>query len=72
MGSAEGRSPFAGSLRMSLSYKFSPIPGQEEGQGDGRKGFFNTLLRPFSLGPGPQARCSQETSILCAPTRGTL
>jgi hypothetical protein len=36
MGCAEGRSPFAGSLRVSLSYKFFPLPGQERGQGDGR------------------------------------
>ena len=31
--SAEGRSPFAGSLRVSLRYKFIPLPGQEGGQG---------------------------------------
>ena len=46
-GSAEGRSPFAGSLRacpepaegVSLRYKNVPLPGQEGGQGDGRIGF---------------------------------
>ena len=33
MGCAEGLSPFAGSLRMSLRYNCSPLPGQEERQG---------------------------------------
>jgi hypothetical protein len=33
MGCAEERSPFAGSLRESLRYKFYPLPGQV-----GRKG----------------------------------
>ncbi len=28
----------AGSLRVSLRYNFFPLPGQEGGQGDGRKG----------------------------------
>jgi len=29
MGSAEGRSPFAGSLKVFLRYEFFPLPGQE-------------------------------------------
>ena len=33
MGCAEGRSPFAGSLRVSLRYDFSPLPGQGGGLG---------------------------------------
>jgi len=44
MGSAEGQGHFAGSLRVSLRYKFFPLPfgklragsGQEGGQGIGR------------------------------------
>ena len=44
MGCTEGRSPFAGSLRVSLSYKFFPLPGEEGGQGGWSKGFFNILL----------------------------
>ena len=36
MGCAEGRCPSAGSLRVSLSCKFYPLPGQEGDQGDGR------------------------------------
>ena len=39
MGCAEGQSPFAGSLRVSLRYQLFPLPGQEWGHGDGRKGF---------------------------------
>ena len=39
MGCAEGLGPFAGSLRVSLRYDFSPLPGEEGGQGDGREGF---------------------------------
>ena len=37
MGCAEGRSPFAGCLRVSLSYRFPPppLPGQEEGARSG-------------------------------------
>jgi len=33
MGCAEGRSPFAGGLRVPLRYSFFPLPGQEGGQG---------------------------------------
>ena len=43
-GCAEGRSPFAGSLRVSLRYKLFPPSCQEGGQGDGRRGVFITLL----------------------------
>ena len=39
MGSAEGRSPFAGSLRVSLRYKFSPLLG--------RKGIREMIERVF-------------------------
>ena len=39
MGCAEGRSPSVGSLRVSLRYDFSPLPGHEGGRGDDRKGF---------------------------------
>ena len=42
-GCAEGRSPFAGSLRVSLRYKFFPRPGQDGGQGEYRRGVFSTL-----------------------------
>ena len=38
-GVCKGASPFAGSLRVSLRYDFSPLPGQEGGQGNGRKSF---------------------------------
>ena len=41
---AEGRSPFAGSLRVSLRYTFFPLPGQEGGQGDVER-VFSTLFR---------------------------
>lgn len=34
MDAAEGRSPFAWSLRASLRYDFSPVPGEEGGQVD--------------------------------------
>ena len=30
---------FRGRMRVSLRYKFFPLPGEEGGQGDGRKGF---------------------------------
>ena len=43
MWSAEGRSPFARCLRVSLRHNFFPLPGQEEAQGDARKGFFSNL-----------------------------
>ncbi len=43
MGCAEGLRPSARSLRVSLRYDFSPLPGQEGGQGDGRKGGVSTL-----------------------------
>ena len=39
MGCAEGRSPFAGSLRDTLRYDISPLSGQEGGRWEGRKGF---------------------------------
>ena len=44
MGSAEGRSPFAGSLRVSLRYKFFPPFLAGRGIGGWSKGFFSTLL----------------------------
>ena len=44
MGCAEGRSPIAGSLRVSLRYDIFPLPTQEGSQGVGRMGFFNTLV----------------------------
>ena len=39
MGCAEGQSPFAGSMRVSLRYKFFPPSWQEGGQGEGREVF---------------------------------
>ena len=46
MRSAEGRSPFAGSLRVSLRYRCLPPSWQEGGKGDGRsdESGFSTLL----------------------------
>ena len=48
MGCAEAQSPFAGSLRVSLSYEFFPLPvlslSKEKGSGGWSKGFFSTLL----------------------------
>ena len=51
MGCAEGHSPFAGSLRVSLRYKFFPLSAQacpEPAEGKGVRGswrgVFNTLL----------------------------
>ena len=38
-GCAEGRSPFAGSMRVPLRYNLFPFPGYEAGHGDGREGF---------------------------------
>ena len=46
MGCAEGRSPFAGSLRVPLRNNFYPLPGQEGGQAGWSKGYFSNLLEP--------------------------
>ena len=51
MGCAEGRSHFAGSLRVSLRYIFFALPGQEGGQGDGRpdvSGFSTLQVNPHA------------------------
>ena len=59
MGCAEGRSPFAGSLRVSLRYNFFPLPGQEGGQGDGRKGF----SAPHTLVPALGSKDAEGAGI---------
>ncbi len=41
MGSAEGRSPFAGSLRVSLRYNFPPLPATK-----GARGTVERVLQP--------------------------
>ena len=54
--SVEGEAPSNGGLWVSPKYAFHPLPGQEGGvprrklgEGDGRKGFFITLLKtPWS------------------------
>jgi hypothetical protein len=67
MGCAEGQSPFAGSLRVSLSYKFFPLPGQEGGKGDGRKVFQHPAI---ILIHRPEGAPSLQAEANASRTRG--
>ena len=44
MGCAEGQSPFAGSLRVSLRYNFSLLPGTRKESEEDLEGYFSSLL----------------------------
>ena len=56
MGCAEGQSPFAGSLRVSLRYSFSPSWYRKESE-EGQEEFFRSLL-------GIQT-CARESPWVC-------
>jgi len=65
-GCAEGQSPFAGGLRVSLRYKFIPFSAQKGVRGSSR-GFFNTLLNRYSEHRDRMGRARCGTGIIVEP-----
>ena len=57
MGCAEGQSPFAGSLRVSLRYNFFLLPGTRKESEEDLEGYFSSLL-VISMKTAPAAMCN--------------